>query len=153
MRLRLAVTALVVAAVATVAADVVAGHVGGSSRLEVRDLTAGIGPLGEFGRPTTHVFRQERYYAGYGRERGGTRVPVVFPERMVVLFAVGPRSTPAYRLEVVRAAERGGRIVVSVRETAPAVADATPPRLTFPYRAISIPWSSKTVIIDWVGRP
>lgn len=153
MRLRLAVTALVVAAVAAVAADVIAGHVGGSEQLEVRDLTGAIGPLGEFGRPTTHVFRQERYYSGYVRERGGTVAPVSFPERMVVLFAVGPRSTPAYRLEVVGAAVRGGRVVVSVRETTPSAADMTPPGLTFPYRAISIPWSSKTVIIDWMGRP
>lgn len=153
MRLRLAVTALVVAAVAAVAADVIAGHVGGRQELDVRDLTAAIGPLGEFGRPTTHVFRQERFYDGYVRERGGTVAPVAFPERMVVLFAVGPRSTPAYRLDVIGAAVKGGRVVVSVRETTPGVGDATPPRLTFPYRAISIPWSSKTVIIDWVGRP
>jgi hypothetical protein len=148
------VAALVLAAVAAVAADVVAGHVGGSGRpLDVRDLTATIGPLGEFGRPTTHVFRQERFYDGYVRERGGAVAAVEFPERMVVLFAVGPRSTTAYRLDVVGAAVKGGRVVVSVRETTPAVGDATPPRLTFPYRAISIPWSSKTVIIDWVGRP
>ena len=72
---------------------------------------------------------------------------------MVVLFAVGPRSTPAYRLTVAGVVEHRDSIVVRLRELTPGPTDTTPSRLTFPYRAISIPWSAKPVTIDWVGRP
>ena len=151
---RLAVAVTVLGLTGATAGSVVANRTGGSSRpLDWRDLTRAIGPLGEFGRPTTHVFRRERYYVGYVSERLGTALPAGFPQRMVVLVAVGPRSTPAYRLDVVRVAEKQDAVVVTVRERTPPPADTTPSRLVFPFRAISIPWSAKPVTIDWLGRP
>jgi hypothetical protein len=151
---RLVCAGVVLGLAGAVAGSVVANRTDGSTRsLAWRDLTHAVGPLGEFGRPTTHVFRRERYYVRYVSERLGTAIPAGFPQRMVVLVAAGPRSTPAYRLEVVRVAERENAVVVSLREHTPGVADSTPSRLTFPYRAISIPWSAKPVTIDWLGRP
>ena len=150
----LAFAAVVLGLTAAAAGSVVASRTGDSSRPGGwRDLTRGIGPLGEFGRPTTHVFRRERYYIASVRERLGAAPPAGFPDRMVVLVAAGPRSTPAYRLDVVRVAERRSAIVVSLRERTPSATDTTPSRLTFPYRAISIPWSAKPVTIDWLERP
>ena len=153
-RSRVAAVLAVLAATGAVAGSIANSHIGGEARARGwRDLTAAIGPLGQFGRPTGHVFRRERFYAGYVRARGGSAVPAGFPQRMVVLFAAGPRSTPAYRLDVVRVTERRYAVVVALREHTPSVGDPAPSRLSFPYRAISIPWSAKPVTIDWLGRP
>lgn len=151
---RAAVTALALAVAGTVAGSVLADRDGGAERpVAYRDLTGAIGPLAPFGRPTSHVFRRERNYIRYISERLGTPVPGGHPERMVVLFAVGPRSTPAYRLTVAGVVERGDGIVVRLREITPGPGDGTRSRLVFPYRAISIPFTRKPVTIDWLGRP
>lgn len=151
---RLAFAVAVLGLTGAISGSVVANRTGDSAHaLGWRDLTRAIGPLGEFGRPTTHVFRRERYYVRYVSERMGTALPAGFPQRMVVLVAAGPRSTPTYRLDVVRVVERRSAVVVSLRERTPGPADPTPSRLVFPYRAISIPWSAKPVTIDWLGRP
>lgn len=152
--LRLAFAALVLALTGAVAGSVIENRSGGSTKpVAYRDLTHAIGRLTEFGRPTSHVFRREQNYIRYVSERLGTAIPAGYPERMVVLFAVGPRSTPAYRVAVAGVVEKKSAIVVRLRETAPALDDRTPSRLAFPYRAISIPWSRKPVTIDWLGRP
>lgn len=154
MRLRLAVAVIVLGLTGASAGSVLANRTGDSTDLVAyRDLTHAIGPLTEFGRPTPHVFRHERHYVNYISERLGTAAPAGYPERMVVFFAVGPRSTPAYRLTVAGVVEHRDTIVVRLRELTPGPTDTTPSRLTFPYRAISIPWSAKPVTIDWVGRP
>ena len=49
--------------------------------------------------------------------------------------------------------EQRSSVVVRLREVTPGVDDRAPSRLSFPYRAISIPWTAKPVTIDWVGRP
>ena len=151
---RAAVGVAVLAATGAVAGSIANSRGGGEAHSrDWRDLTAAIGPLEQFGRPAGHVFRRERYYAGYLRERGGAVVPAGFPQRMVVLFAAGPRSTPSYRLDVVGVTERRHAVVVALRERTPGLDDPATSRLTFPYRAISIPWSAKPVTIDWLGRP
>ena len=151
---RVAVVVAVVAATGAVAGSIADSRSGGTAHArDWRDLTAAIGPLEQYGRPTGHVFRQERDYAAYVRAHGGTVAPAGFPQRMVVLFAAGPRSTPAYRLGIVGVTERRHAVVVALRERTPAADDPAPSRLTFPYRAISIPWSAKPVTIDWLGRP
>lgn len=154
MRLRLAVAVVVLGLTGAITGSVVANHTGDSTHpVAYRDLTRAIGRLTAFGRPTPHVFRHEHNYTNYISERLGTAVPAGYPERMVVFFAVGPRSTPAYRLTVAGVVEHRDSIVVRLRELTPGLTDTTPSRLTFPYRAISIPWSAKPVTIDWVGRP
>jgi len=152
--LRLAFAALVLAVTGAVTGSVVERHVGDYTRpLAYRDLTHAIGRLTVFGRPTSHVFRHERNYVRYISERLGTAVPAGYPTHMVVLFAVGPRSSPSYRLTVAGVVETKAEIVVRLREIAPGPADRAPSRLTSPYRAISIRWSAKPVTIDWLGRP
>ena len=153
--LRIAFTLAVVSLAGAIAGSVVAAHTGNGPQRQVafRDLAPAIGPLDAFGRPTQHTFRHERNYVRYINERNGTVIPVPYPEQMVVLFAVGPRSTPAYRVRVQEVVEDRRGIRVRIRETTPGPQDATPSRLTFPYIAISIPFSRKPVTIDWLGRP
>jgi hypothetical protein len=152
--LRLAFAALVLALTGTVAGSVIENRSGGSTKpVAYRDLTHAIGRLTVFGRPTGHVFRHEKNYVRYISERLGTAVPAGYPDHMVVFFAVGPRSTPAYRVAVASVVEKKSAIVVRLHETAPGPDDRTPSRLVSPYRAISIPWSRKPVTIDWQGRP
>ena len=153
--LRIAFAVLVLGLSGAIAGSVVAAHTGNGPQRQVafRDLAPAIGRLSEFGRPTQHTFRHERNYIRYVSERLGTAVPVPYPEQMVVLFAVGPRSTPAYRVRVQEVVQDARGIRVRIRETAPGPGDTTPSRLTFPYIAISIPFSRKPVTIDWLGRP
>ena len=152
--MRIAAAVAVLGLCGAIAGSVVANRTSGASRpVAYRDLTDAIGELREFGRPTPHVFRKERNYVRYISERLGTAVPAGYPEHMVVFFAVGPRSTPAYRLTVAGVVEQRSSVVVRLREVTPGVDDRTPSRLSFPYRAISIPWTAKPVTIDWVGRP
>ena len=65
----------------------------------------------------------------------------------------GPRSSDAYRLEVVAVTEERSRIVVSVRERAPSLARPGAARLTSPFRLITIERRGKDVTLDWRGRP
>lgn len=152
--LRLGFALAVLGLAGAVAGGVIAAHAGSSreTAVEWRDLSHGIGTLTGFGAPTRHVFRHESNYVRYVSEHLGTAVPVAYPDEMVVLFAAGPRSTPAYRLTVAGVVRKRGAIHVRVRELAPGVADRTPSRLTFPYVAISIPWTRTPVTIEWLGR-
>lgn len=152
--LRLAFALAVLGLAGAIAGGVIASHSGSSREtpVEWRDLSHGIGTLTGFGAPTRHVFRRQANYEGYIAEHLGTVIPVAYPDEMVVLFAAGPRSTPAYRLTVEGVVRKRGAIRVRIRELTPGVADRTPSRLTFPYIAISIPWTRTPVSIEWLGR-
>lgn len=78
---------------------------------------------------------------------------IEFDRREAILIAAGPRSSSAYRLEVVGVTEERGRIVVSIRERTPTLAAPGRARLAFPFRLITIPRSDKPVALDWKGRP
>jgi hypothetical protein len=47
--------------------------------------------------------------------------------------------------------ERDGEITVRVREQTPALQDRVEPRVTHPYRLLSLP-AGATVAVDWVDR-
>ena len=70
-----------------------------------------------------------------------------------VLISAGPRSSSAYRLEIVRVTEERRRVVVTVRERTPSLARPGTARLTFPFRLILIERRGKDVTLDWEGRP
>ena len=70
-----------------------------------------------------------------------------------MLAAVGPRSSTGYAVHVVRITERRGRIDVLLREQTPSLGEGVIPRLTFPYRLIAIPATSKPVHFRFEGRP
>ena len=69
------------------------------------------------------------------------------------MVSFGPRSNTGYSLRVERVVELRREIDVYLRERTPALGDPVEPRVTYPYRAISIPRTSKPVYVKLQGRP
>ena len=155
-RLRLAVLAAlaVFLAVSLVYTQVIAT----SDRHAVawRDLTAELGAV-SFPRQVTRVIRSQEQLVSVLEEQmpGNAPVPppIDFSRREALLAAVGPRSSTGYDLRVVSVTEQRDRIVVRLRERTPGLRDRVAARLTFPYRLITIPASSKPVRFRLEDRP
>ena len=64
--------------------------------------------------------------------------PIDFSKRTAILVSSGPRSSTAYDLEVVSVVEERRRIVVTVRERAPSLAEPGVAALSYPFRLITI---------------
>jgi hypothetical protein len=79
--------------------------------------------------------------------------PVDFQRDEVVVISLGPRSSSGYSLLVKRVVERRRGIDVYLRERTPSLGDPVEPLVTYPYRAIAIPHSSKPVYVKLQGRP
>jgi hypothetical protein len=69
-----------------------------------------------------------------------------------VLVSAGPRSSTGYRVEIVSAVRERGRIVLTVRERTPSLADPGRPRVTYPYRLVVFERSDVPVYVRWLGR-
>ena len=117
-----------------------------------RDLTSQTGPL-RIMRSDRRVFRERSKLARYLKgAHPGRSLPVVdFSTRQLLLVSTGPRSSTGYSVEVLSARERDGKITVSVRERSPRVGEDVRPRVTYPYRLISLP-AGREVYVDWHGR-
>jgi len=115
------------------------------------DLTAEAGPL-TITRETKRVFRERIPLAKYLTAAGG-RVPaaVDFERRQVLLVSPGPRSSTGHSMEVLEVRERDGSVTVTVRERTPELGERVEPRVTFPYRLLSLP-AGTDVYVDWLGR-
>ena len=126
---------------------------GGEQPLAWRDVTART--LAEPARSRLAVFTSREELQAALRERGhsATVPPIDFATREAVLVAAGPRSSDAYRLDVVGVTEARGRIVVAVRERTPSLARPGAARLTYPFRLITIERRNKAVGLEWRGRP
>jgi PrcB C-terminal len=120
------------------------------------DLTRQAGPL-EFTRITRDVFRNRAALLDVlERNNPGRtiRLPNVdFERREIYLVAAGPRSSSGYELRIVRVEDLGDHIVVVVHERTPSLGDAVQARVTYPFRLIALPRSSKPVKLKWPGRP
>jgi hypothetical protein len=113
-------------------------------------LTAEAGSL-TITRETKRVFRERIPLAKYLTAAGG-RVPAVdFERRQVLLVSPGPRSSTGYSMEVLEVRERDGSLTVTVRERTPELGGGVEPRVTFPYRLLSLP-AGPDVYVDWRGR-
>jgi hypothetical protein len=75
------------------------------------------------------------------------------PRRLSVLAATGPRSSTAYRLDVVGVTEERDRVVVTLRERTPTLAHPGRAALTYPYRLLVLPNHRKPVHVHIEGRP
>jgi hypothetical protein len=120
------------------------------------DLTRQVGLL-EFTRITRGVFRDrgalldvlERNNPGHT-----IRLPNIdFKSQEIYLAAAGPRSSTGYTLRVVSVRDLGDHIDVVVHERTPSLGDAVRARVTYPFRLIALPRSSKPVKLKWPGRP
>jgi hypothetical protein len=78
---------------------------------------------------------------------------VDFTRDEVVVIALGPRSSTGYSLRIVRVVERRRGIYVYAREQTPALGDPVTARVTYPYRALAMPSSGKSVYVKLQGRP
>jgi hypothetical protein len=114
------------------------------------DLSAKVGPL-KITRETKRVFRERTPLAEYLTASGG-RVPAVdFEQRQLLLVSPCPRSSTGYSVEVRGVRERDGTVTVTVRERTPQLGERVEPRVTFPYRLLSLP-AARDVYVDWRGR-
>jgi hypothetical protein len=116
------------------------------------DLTSQVGPL-RIDRSERRLFRKPSSLARYLQRAKATRPPpaVDFSARQLLLVSTGPRSSTGYDVEILSARENGDEIDVRVRERAPGLDEAVAPRVTYPYRLVSLP-AGKDVFVDWVGR-
>ncbi|MGH2932461.1 MAG: protease complex subunit PrcB family protein [Gaiellaceae bacterium] len=121
------------------------------TRVAWGDLTAEVGPM-TVTRETKRVFRERIPLAKYLTAAGG-RVPaaVDFERRQLLLVSSGPRSSTGYSMEVLQVRERDGSVTVTVRERTPELGERVEPRVTFPYRLLSLP-AGTDVYVDWLGR-
>jgi hypothetical protein len=115
-----------------------------------QDLSGHAGQL-TITRETKRVFRDAGALRDYVAGAGGRVPPVDFDRHQALLVSPGPRSSTGYVLEIVRVEERGGKVTVTVRERAPRLNDRVRPRVTFPYRLLTLP-RGKEVYVDWPGR-
>ena len=98
--------------------------------------------------------RQVTRYLARTFPLGPPRVPAFdFARRRLILVAAGPRSSTGYGVRIVRITERRSTIDVLAREVTPSLRSRAVPRLTSPYRLITIPATSKRVYVQWQGRP
>ena len=82
------------------------------------------------------------------------RLPNIdFGQREIYLVAAGPRSSTGYALQILRVQDVGDHIDVVIHERTPSLADAVQARVTYPFRLIALPRSSKPVKLKWPGRP
>lgn len=129
---------------------------GSERRLAWNDVTARMGPV-LWPKSVSRSFwrrRQVVRYVGRTFPQGPPSVPAFdFDRRRLILVAAGPRSSTGYGVRIVRITERRSTIDVLARETTPALATAVVPRVTSPYRLITIPATSKRVYVQWQGRP
>jgi hypothetical protein len=119
-----------------------------SHAVEWRDVSARAGPV-MTSDLTRRLFRSpEQFKEFFGSDAQG---PVDFSTRQLLLVSPGPRSSTGYSLEILSVTERGDTITVEVRERTPTLAEHVEPRVTYPYRLLSLP-GGKTVYVDWAGR-
>jgi hypothetical protein len=130
---------------------------GGTERLAWHDVTGRVRGQALWPKSVTRSFWRQRQVDRYLARifpRGAPTFPRIdYARDRLVLIAAGPRSSTGYRVEVLRATERHGDIRILAREVTPTLERQVLPRLTSPFRLITIPATRKRVYVQWQGRP
>jgi hypothetical protein len=79
--------------------------------------------------------------------------PIDFAHRIGIVYAVGPRSSTGYGVRVARVVDEGDRISLHFRELTPTLREHVVAKLTYPYRLITIPRTTKRLRFVLDGRP
>lgn len=118
------------------------------------DLTNVVGPL-VFPRATTRALPGPKTFALYLRiHKAKRRVPPPdFKHGIVLVIAVGPRSSTGFSLQVLRVTEQRSRVIVKLKENAPTLRRPGKTRLIYPYRMITFPKTHKPTFVTIQGRP
>lgn len=126
------------------------------NRLAWQDVSARMGPV-LWPKSVSRSFWRRRQVVRYFARTfplGPPEVPPLdFARRRLILVAAGPRSSTGYGVKIVRITERRSTIDVLARETTPSLDTRAVPRVTSPYRVVTIPATSKRVYVQWQGRP
>ena len=104
-------------------------------------------------RAERRLFRQRAQLRAYLRDVRARRPGPAFDfsTRQLLLVSPGPRSSTGYGIDVLSVREKDGKITVRVRERAPRLGERVAPRVTYPYRLLSLP-AGKDVYVEWLGR-
>jgi hypothetical protein len=127
-------------------------------RLAWRDLTAELGPV-RWPRLTISVIRNRTKLEKILSivTPAGQPVPkpppIDYRRRIAVVFSTGPRSSTGYDLRVARIVDEGDRVSFHFREITPSLGDGVRPKLTYPYRLITIASTRKHLRFVIDGRP
>jgi hypothetical protein len=120
------------------------------------DLTPQLGTI-EFTRKVTAVYHSRAPFVRLLEATMPGRAPEPPPHNwdrdQVVVIALGPRSSTGYSLLILRVVERRRGIYVYAREKTPSLGDPVKPRITYPYRVLSMHGSAKPVYVKLEGRP
>src|SRR5262249_43557850 len=151
------VLALVVVALA-IAGGVIWTQVyepGGARQLAWHDVTAEVRGQALWPKSVTRSFWRQRQ-VGRGLARlfpacAPTLPRIDYAHDRLVLIAAGPRSSTGYRVQVLTATDRRGDIQILARELTPTLEQRVKPRLTSPFRLITIPATRKRVYVQWEG--
>lgn len=129
---------------------------GGEKPVPYVDLTPQLGTI-EFTRKVTAVYHSRAPFVRLLEATMPGRAPEPPPHNwdrdQVVVIALGPRSSTGYSLRILRVVERRRGIYVYAREDAPSLGDPVKPRITYPYRVLSMHGSAKPVYVKLEGRP
>jgi protease stability complex PrcB-like protein len=115
-----------------------------------RDGTAQLSRV-QLARPTYEIFRDRETFARFLHEHVDAAVPVPqidFERDLAVLFAVGPRSSTGYAIEVESVTEERGRVVIAAHERSPRLGDAVAARVDYPLRLIVVRDVGKPIALE-----
>jgi hypothetical protein len=130
---------------------------GAAKRLAWRDVTGEVHGRALWPKSVTRSFWRQRQVDRYLARifpAGAPKLPRIdYVRDRLVLIAAGPRSSTGYGVQVLKATERRGDIHILARELTPSLGDHVEPRLTSPFRLITIPATGKRVYVQWQGRP
>jgi hypothetical protein len=108
-------------------------------------------------RLSREVFKNRFEFARYLRHTvpgGHARVPSVdWARQKAILVASGPRSSTGYSLHVVSLYARDGQLALTVKERSPSLGEPVSAKVTYPFVLITVPRTSKSVLLHFQGRP
>ena len=107
-------------------------------------------------RLVREAFKTRASFAKYLHHEspGVTAIPTIdWAHREAILVSAGPRSSTGYVLRVVSVRETAHHVVVTVHEQTPTLGEPVEARVTYPFRLITIPRTSKPLFLHWPGRP
>jgi hypothetical protein len=121
----------------------------GGEPLAWRDATRQLSRV-QLAQPTYEVFRDREAVVRFLHERVDVAVAplrIDFERDLAVLFALGPRSSTGYRIEVDGVTEQRGRVVIRVRERSPRLGDTVDAQVDYPLRLIVLRDAGKPIAL------
>lgn len=129
----------------------------GTDKISYKDITSDL-PTLRYQKPGNFVFRSRAKMSTHIESHSlelssGKPLPEVdFDKSMVVLVAVGVRSSAGYRLVPVSVRASADRTVIEAKEIAPPADSLTADVLTYPFMALVVPKRDGQVEVKFSNR-